>query len=239
MSLNLNRPTRLIAIVGGSGAGKTWLADRLQHALGAQAGRLSLDDFYLDRSHLSPVRRATLNFDRPRAIDWPLVERVLADCRAGRATQVPRYSFATHTRVRQPEEWIPPRWILMDGLWLLARARLRRQFDLRVFLDCPSPLRLERRLSRDVAERERAPDSVREQFWKSVAPMHDRYVAPQMRWADIVLTEPPSQAEIQELLERVRTLQPAAAPAPRAGRSHRASSLKFSLSPSAQLAPGY
>src|SRR4026208_2252253 len=97
--MNNERPNRLIAIVGGSGAGKTWLADRLQQACGNGAGRLSLDDFYRDRSHLSPARRATIHFDSPRAIDWPLVMQVLRACRAGQLTGLPRYSFATHTRL--------------------------------------------------------------------------------------------------------------------------------------------
>jgi uridine kinase len=216
----MDRSTTLVAIVGGSGAGKTWLADRLQHALGSQVGRLTLDDFYLDRSYLSPARRSGVNFDHPRAIDWPLVERVLDDCRAGRPTRLPRYSFAQHTRLRQQEEWVPPHSIVMDGLWLLLRASVRSQFDLCVFLECPARLRLERRLSRDIAERARAPDSVREQFWKTVAPMHELYVAPQVRWADIVLTEPPSEEEIQELIETVRTLKPAATTGRLAGRKH-------------------
>ncbi len=72
---------RLVALVGGSGAGKSWLADRLQRALGTDAGRLSLDDFYYDRSHLPPKRRAHVNFDHPRAIDWRSVERALKGCR--------------------------------------------------------------------------------------------------------------------------------------------------------------
>jgi uridine kinase len=212
--MNMERPT-LVAIVGGSGAGKTWLADRLQQAIGPQVGRLSLDDFYLDRSHLSPARRSGLNFDHPRAIDWPLVERVLRDCRAGRSTRVPRYSFSQHTRLRQHDEWIPPRCIVMDGLWLLTRPTVRQQFDLRIFLDCPTRLRLERRLSRDLIERERGADSIREQFWRTVVPMHELYVAPQVRWADLILPEPPSDEQIQELIETVRNLKPAQTPTPR------------------------
>lgn len=202
------RHTRLIAIVGGSGAGKTWLADRLQQACGAEAGRLSLDDFYRDRSHLSPTRRAAVNFDHPRAIDWPVVLQALRGCREGRLTRLPRYSFTTHTRLHQLEEWLPSSLVLMDGLWLFCRPAVRALFDLRIFLACATQLRLERRLARDVAERGRSPEAVREQFWKTVAPMHDRFVAPQVRWADIVLTEPPSEAEIQQLVEVVQRLEP-------------------------------
>ncbi len=83
----------LVAIVGGSGAGKSRLAGQLQNALGTRAARISLDDFYLDRSHLPPARRAKINFDLPRAIDWPCVDRVLRDCLAWRATRLPKYRF--------------------------------------------------------------------------------------------------------------------------------------------------
>ena len=206
--MNGRRSIKLIALVGGSGAGKTWLADRLQQACGAEAGRLSLDDFYRDRSHLSPIRRAAINFDHPRAIDWPLVLQSLRGCREGRLTRLPRYSFTTHTRLHQQEEWLPPSLVLMDGLWLFWRPAVRELFDLRIFLACATQLRLERRLARDVAERGRSPEAVREQFWKTVAPMHDRFIAPQVRWADIVLSEPPSEAEIQRLVELVQRLEP-------------------------------
>jgi uridine kinase len=199
-------PTGLIAIVGGSGAGKSWLAERLQRVLGPEATRLSLDEFYQDRSHLPISRRARINFDHPRAIDWALVETVLCQCRAGRAARLPRYSFITHTRISQQVEWSPKPFVLVDGLWLLCRPRIRALFDLRIFLECPAQLRLERRLARDVAERGRTPDSIREQFWKTVAPMHNRYVAPQARWADAVVEQPPSEAELSRLIRAIRGL---------------------------------
>jgi uridine kinase len=217
MNMNSERPIRLIAIVGGSGAGKTWLADRLQQACGSEAGRLTLDDFYRDRSHLSPARRAAINFDHPRAIDWPLVLQALRGCREGRLTRLPRYSFATHTRLLQQEEWLPPSLVLMDGLWLFWRPAVRELFDLRIFLVCATQLRLERRLARDVAERGRTPEAVREQFWKTVAPMHDQFVAPQSRWADLILSEPPSEEEIQRLVDLVQRLEPRAKSAGKTG----------------------
>src|ERR1700759_826216 len=122
----------LVAIVGGSASGKTWLADQLQGLLGKTAARLSLDYFYRDRSHLSPARRARINFDHPRAIDWKSVERVLKDCRANRITQVPSYDFATHSRRARTHTLRPKPVILMDGLWLLRRPSLRKLFTLSI-----------------------------------------------------------------------------------------------------------
>jgi len=89
-------PVKIVAVVGGSGAGKGWLIQRIGRVLGDKVCHLELDDFYRDRSHLAPARRAQTNFDRPRAIDWEWAERVLRDCQAGLPTLVTRYDFATH-----------------------------------------------------------------------------------------------------------------------------------------------
>jgi uridine kinase len=190
---------RLIAIVGGSGSGKSWLAGRLHRLLGELAARLSLDDFYRDRSHLPVNRRESVNFDDPRAIDWPYVQSVLRACAAGRPTSLPRYDFSTHTRLSEREHWTPRPLILMDGLWLLLRPPIRRLFDLSIFIDCPSRIRLERRIARDVAERGRTSVAVRRQFVATVAPMHKRHVECQARWADVVLTQPYTAADVKHL----------------------------------------
>jgi len=199
--------SRLVAIVGGSGAGKTWLANQLDKAVGHGTDRVSQDDFYLDRSHLAPSRREQVNYDHPRAIDWPCLERTLKDCRAGRVFRVPRYDFATHTRLSQAERRRPQSVTIVEGLWLLRRPSVRRLFDLRIFLDCPVRVRLKRRIARDAAERGRNRDSVRRQFWKMVAPMHDRFVAPQADRADVVLRTSASRDQVRVLAERVRVLK--------------------------------
>lgn len=204
---------RLIAIVGGSGSGKTRLAGQLQRALGSTAAQISLDDFYKDQSHLPPEQRAGVNFDHPAKIDWPLFVRVLHDCRAGSTTHVPRYDFVTHTR-RRGSELAPSPLILVEGLWLLWPPSVRGLFDLKIFLDCPMQLRLERRLARDVNERGRTAESVRNQFWKSVAPMHQRFVVPQIQQADIVIKQPSEETDLRRLVETLQQLAPAA-PSPK------------------------
>jgi uridine kinase len=178
----------LVAVVGGSGSGKTWLAEQLQSALGRRrCCLLSLDDFYRDLRHLPPARREQVNFDHPRAIDWELFGRVLCRLAAGRETRLPAYDFATHTRRTQWRSGSPRPWIIVDGLWLLRRAEIRSLFHHCLFLRCPARVRLARRLERDAAERGRRPASVRRQFRRTVQPMHQRYVAPQAARADIVL----------------------------------------------------
>ena len=107
---------------------------------------------------------------------------------------------------RPPHRWTPERLIFVDGLWLLHRREIRSLFDLTIFVACPTQLRLERRLARDIAERGRTADSVREQFRKTVAPMHDRYVAPQERRAELVLKHPAGEKEIENLLGKICSL---------------------------------
>lgn len=214
----MSRPV-LVGIAGGSGSGKTWLADWLRRLIGPRAAaRLAQDDFYRDRSHLSPAQRARLNFDHPDALDWTAFESALADLRAGRACRRPVYDFTTHTRAGTVA--LEPRpLVLVDGLWLLSHPSVRRRFDLTVFLRCPEGERLRRRIARDVAERARTLEAVRAQFRGTVAPMHRRYVEPQARWADVVIDYPLRTGDLLRLGEGVgQVLRPRAALLPATAR---------------------
>ncbi len=201
----MQESTKLIAIVGGSGAGKTWLARHLEQELEPTASCLSLDDFYRDHSQLPARDRAFLNFDHPEAIDWERFAAALQDCRAGRATHLPRYDFATHTRVPPDVLFLPSSVVIVEGLWLLVHTQVRTLFDFSIYLECPQELRLDRRLKRDVVERGRDPLTIQQQFWRDVAPMHDHFVAPQSSAADIILNQP-TQGEIQNLAATIRLL---------------------------------
>jgi uridine kinase len=195
----------VIAIVGGSGAGKTWLANRLMQQFADSAMRLSLDDYYLDRSHLPAKRREKLNFDRPQAIDWEALAETLTHCRQGQLTlTVPRYDFVTHSRSAERASLQLKPVVMIDGLWLFHRADLRALFDLKIFIECPDDLRFCRRMERDVLERGRTADSVTEQFRKTVLPMHERHVQPQARWADEVICSPLTDADVLRLSQRVK-----------------------------------
>jgi uridine kinase len=194
----------LVAIVGGSGSGKSLLAEKLQAALGPNAARLSLDDFYRDRSHLSPAQRARINFDKPAAIDWPSFERVVKACLHFKKTVVPRYDFRTHCRLSRSHVLKPKPIMLVDGLWLLRAPQIRRLFSFRIFLDAPMRLRLRRRFARDVTDRGRSAKSIRDQFQKTVEPMHRRFVLPQIQCADVVLKGDWSNREVTKLTAVLR-----------------------------------
>jgi len=198
-----NSAPTLIAIVGGSGSGKTWLAEKLKTVFSPNAQRLALDDFYRDRSHLSVRRRARINFDQPRAIDWPAIEAALHSLAAGRPARIPSYDFATHSR-KTFRILRPKQIILVDGLWLLRRRSVRHLFRVRIFIDCPTKLRLRRRLARDLEARGRTAVSVRTQFWGMVEPMHRLYVAPQAHHADIVLRGSVHASDVTRLAAQIR-----------------------------------
>lgn len=176
----------LVAIVGGSGSGKSRLAAQLSKLCASKALCLSQDDFYRDRSHLTPAQRERVNYDHPRSVDWLALERVLKDLRAGRVASVPRYNFQTHSREPRTIRLRTRPIIFVEGLWLLRRTKMRQEFGLKLYLDCPARTRLARRLARDVRARARTAASVRRQFNRVVEPMHRRFVAPQLRRADIV-----------------------------------------------------
>jgi len=196
----------LVAIAGGSGSGKTWLAEKLAAALTPNTERLSLDDFYLDRSHISPARRACINFDHPRAIDWATFERCLRRLAANGAARIPVYDFSTHCRLAQTSLAQPKPVILVEGLWLWRRPALRRLFSLRIFLECPSRTRLERRLARDLVSRQRTADSIQRQFKTMVEPMHKKYVRSQGQTADLWLRESCTEAKVSEIAKKIRSL---------------------------------
>jgi uridine kinase len=194
----------LVAIVGGSGSGKSWLADRLAAASGHGAVRISQDDFYRDRSHLGPARRATLNFDHPRSIDWKRLVSVLTDLKSGKSSTVPIYDFATHTRSRKTRRIRAAQVVYVDGLWLLRTAMLRKFFSFSVFLKSPATVRLRRRLTRDCFQRARDARSIRRQFRAHVEPMHRKFVSPQAKYAHWICTHDCGKREIALILARVR-----------------------------------
>ncbi len=195
----------IVGIVGGSCAGKSWLADHLQKRLGESASRLSQDDFYLDRAHLPPDRCARLNFDHPRAIDWELFESAIQNFLKGKETSVPRYSFAAHGRLGNENLLRPNRILLVEGLWLYRRPSLRRLFTLKVYIHVQNELCVTRRVQRDTAERGRTRDQVMEQLQRHTLPMFERFVAPQVRWADAIVDAPIHEAHIKDLVNRIQT----------------------------------
>jgi len=194
---------QIIGIAGGSCAGKTWLAERISQPLGDKAVRLSLDDFYLDRSHLSVARRARLNFDHPRSIDWKRVKQALGAFQKNRRVSVPCYDFTTHARCAREDALQPAPVVLVEGLWLFRNPSVRRMFSLKIFIRSNEQLCVTRRLKRDIRERGRTRRQVLDQLERFTLPSFERFVAPQEKWADVILEAPVSAAEVSQLTNRI------------------------------------
>lgn len=200
-------PSTHIAIVGGSGSGKTWLAEKLCIELGDKAARLTLDNFYRDLSHLEMIERDKVNFDDPVTIDWKTVRSVADALTRGEIARVPTYDFTTHTRLQEPCMFTPREIAIWDGLWLLHEKSMRTRFSFSVFVDCDESERLSRRVERDVRDRGRTDESVRLQYRQHVQPMHERYVEPQRAFADRVLPSPVTEALVVELKNEILELK--------------------------------
>jgi len=181
---------KLIAITGGSGAGKTTVARALARKHGAGAVVIAEDDYYRCASAIPGFDAATHNFDAPEAKEHALLREHLALAKSGAAFDKPVYDLVTHRRKAEVERIVHAETLIVEGIHLLAAPDLAALFDVKVFIDADEALRLARRMIRDAETRGRTPRSVMMQFFSTVRPMHERYVAPQRALADIVLDCP-------------------------------------------------
>ena len=176
-----------MGIAGGSAAGKTTLAAGLAARLGTRLAVLEFDCYYRDHGHLSVEERALVNYDHPDSLDTELFVAHLDDLVEGQAIEAPVYDFATHTRTSVTETVGPCPVVVVAGILILAFPAVRQRLDLVVYVDTPAEVRLKRRIVRDIVERGRTEDSVRAQFAATVAPMHEKWVAPFVSEVDLIL----------------------------------------------------
>jgi uridine kinase len=178
-----------VGICGGTGSGKTTVAQALLERLGpANALLLSHDSYYRDREHWPDSLRAINNFDHPDALETSLLVHHLDELGAGRAIEVPAYDFSTHRRRTDESVRLEPRPIaLVEGILLFAEPDLRRRLDLALWIEADADLRIARRMARDIRERGRSPESVVEQYLGTTRPMHREHVEPNRGAADLVI----------------------------------------------------
>lgn len=186
-----SQPTPLvIGIAGGSGSGKTTVAQEILNRVGAsRIAYLPHDAYYRDLSGLPPVQRAQVNFDHPNSLETErLIQHVLL-LKNYQPIELPLYDFSIHTRTEQTITIKPQRVIMVEGILIYAEPELRKLFDIRIFVDTDSDLRFIRRLQRDITERRRTTESVIHQYLKTVRPMHLEFVEPSKRYADVIIPE--------------------------------------------------
>jgi uridine kinase len=190
----------LIGIAGGTGSGKTTLAQRIVAALPDDVTLLEQDSYYRDRSHLAASERALVNYDEPAAVENDLLVQHLAALRAGSAVDTPEYDFATHTRRPLTRRVTPSPVIVVEGILLFAVPELRDSFDLRIFVDTDDDIRLMRRIRRDIVDRGRAIADIERQYYGTVRPMHLLHVAPSKRQAHLIVPEGGENAEALDVI---------------------------------------
>ena len=187
----MSNKTLLMGIVGGSGSGKTSIAQELLRRMaaeGLEAMLLDMDAYYAPlevvkaRFHGGPI-----NWDHPFAFDLELMASHLQALGQGKAIRKPIYDFKTSDRLGWEEPMLPGQVVLLEGLLLFALPELRNQMDVKIFVDTDADVRILRRIQRDTAERGRSLESVIEQYLKSVRPMHLEFVEPSKRWADLIV----------------------------------------------------
>ena len=180
----------IVGIAGGTGSGKTTVAAKLAAAM--PQGRcvtIEHDSYYRDQSHLDVEERAKTNFDHPASLESGLLAEHLRLLRDGASVEVPIYDFATHTRRPDRRKVHPAPLIIVEGILVFAEAQLREQMDIKIFVDTDADIRLMRRVRRDLELRGRTFQSIRDQYYATVRPMHLEYVEPTKRWADLIVPE--------------------------------------------------
>jgi uridine kinase len=215
----------LIGIAGGSGSGKTTIAQRVRSSLARSIERpdgaaepvviVEHDAYYRDREDLTYEERCQLNFDHPDSLETALLVEHLKALREGGSVDVPIYDFKHHRRSTEKRHLGPTPAIIVEGILVFADPALRDQLDVKIYVDTDSDIRAFRRIRRDIEQRGRTFDSVREQYYKTVRPMHLMFVEPSKRYADVIIPEGGENRIgvelVTALVERIRDLHRLAA----------------------------
>jgi uridine kinase len=179
----------VIGIAGGSGSGKTTLMKNLIARLGEQVTVLSHDNYYKRHDDMTYEERCLLNYDEPEAFDTSLMVYQLGELRRGFSVDCPVYDFTVHNRSNETTKIVPERVIIVEGILIFENKTLCNEMDIKIYVDTDADVRLIRRIKRDVAKRGRSLDSVLSQYLSTVKPMHEQFVEPSKKNADLVVLE--------------------------------------------------
>jgi uridine kinase len=183
----------VVGIAGGTGSGKTTVAKTIGATLrGDGSGRVAtveFDAYYRDLPHLSFEERTRINFDHPDALEIDLLVEHLSALRNGVAVDVPIYDFKAHRRLPESRRVEPAPVVLVEGILVFVDPRVRDLLDMKIFVDTDADIRVFRRIRRDMEQRGRTFESIRDQYYTTVRPMHIQFVEPSKRWADLIIPE--------------------------------------------------
>ncbi len=196
----------LIAITGGTGSGKTTLVQSIVSKLAKKEILfLSSDSYYKDNPELSFLEREKINYDEPNAIDFNLLQQHINDLKLGKTIKVPKYCFKTHLRKKEYSVESPKKTLILEGILILSNSKLRKEFNLKIFLECDRDLRLKRRVIRDVNLRGRNEKDVINLFSRRLDLMHKKYVIPVKKYCDIVINTE-EDVNYDELIKKFKIL---------------------------------
>ena len=203
----MNKPI-LIGITGGTGSGKSSIADAIYSSFSNECiAMIQQDMYYKDQSHLSMEERIKTNYDHPKAFDNDLLIKHLNDLINGIAIEKPIYDFSCHNRAKETVRVEPRSIIIVEGILVLEDERIRNLADIKVFVNCDDDLRFIRRLQRDVEERGRSVETVINQYLSTVRPMHHLFVRPTIRYADIIIpNDTQHKVGTQMLIRNIKAL---------------------------------
>lgn len=197
----------IIGIAGGTGSGKSTLANNIRKEFDNNITMLSHDYYYKNHSELSFEERRKLNFDHPNAFDTHLLINHLNQLKKGESIQRPNYSFVEHIREEKTVQVIPKKVIIVDGILIFENKELRNMMDIKIFVDTDADIRFIRRLTRDVRDRGRTLESVIEQYRTTVKPMHEEFVEPSKKYADIIVPEGGyNHVALNMIIEKIRSI---------------------------------
>lgn len=179
----------VIGIAGGTGSGKTTLTNRLKERFGKDISVMSHDNYYRSQDDISFEERVKTNYDHPDSFETDLLIEHLKQLKNGHSIECPVYSFSEHTRTKETRKIDPTKVIIVEGILIFQNPELLNMLDIRIFVDTDPDVRILRRILRDVKERGRSLDSVVTQYLSTVKPMHEQFVEPSKRNADIIVLE--------------------------------------------------
>jgi len=197
-----------IGVYGGTGSGKTTIVSKIVSEFPTNEIQvISQDSYYKDTSHLTFEERCALNFDHPDAIDFPLLYQHVNSLKNGDNIEQPVYSFETHNRTKETVTVVPKKILIIEGILILNYPKLRSLFDLKIYIDADSDMRMERRVSRDISERGRTPEEVLNRYLNTLKPMHKQFIEPMKVHADITLeNHQNTPLNLSELIDKIKTL---------------------------------
>ena len=197
-----------IGVYGGTGSGKTTIVSKIVSEFPTNEIQvISQDSYYKDTSHLTFEERCALNFDHPDAIDFPLLYQHVNSLKKGDNIEQPVYSFETHNRTKETVTVVSKKILIIEGILILNYPKLRSLFDLKIYIDADSDMRMERRVSRDISERGRTPEEVLNRYLNTLKPMHKQFIEPMKVHADITLeNHQNTPLNLSELIDKIKTL---------------------------------